>query len=142
MDEVEEEQGECSWKEWHPGGLRPGWLVFQLLLAIGGGATVAGLAGYSRDHSGFVRLGPPPSILMGSDDLMDAIWWQGWLYTAIPVSLMTLYRTMWGGIATSLASRQPYVELRKPGGGPPEKTVLLDYRAQWQPSPRSCLYRR
>ncbi|KAK0627989.1 hypothetical protein B0T14DRAFT_513630, partial [Immersiella caudata] len=38
---------------------------------------------------------------------------------------------MWGSIVAALAARQPYVELRKPGGGPPEKTVLLDYRAQW-----------
>ncbi|KAK4448705.1 hypothetical protein QBC34DRAFT_495091 [Podospora aff. communis PSN243] len=129
MDEAEE--GECTWKEWHPWELWWGWLVLQLLLATGGGATVAGLASYSRAHSGFVRLGPPPTILTGSDDLMDAIWWQGWLYTAIPVSLMTLYRTMWGLVVASLALRAPYVELRKPGGGPPSKTVLLDYRAQW-----------
>ena len=121
----------CDWKEWRPWELGVRWLSFQLALALGGAIAVAGLAVYSRAHSGFVRLGPPPSILRRNAELMDAIWMQGWLYTAIPVSLMTLYRTMWGGVIASLAARQPYVELRKPNGGPPEKTILLDYRAEW-----------
>ncbi|KAK0712129.1 hypothetical protein B0H67DRAFT_587086 [Lasiosphaeris hirsuta] len=62
---------------------------------------------------------------------MRAIWAQGWLYTALPVSLMTLYRTLWEGVVAAVAERQPYVELMRQGGGAPEKTVLLDYRAEW-----------
>lgn len=120
------------WREWRSKKLGSNWLTFQFILTLGIGAAVFGLGEYSRINSGFIRLGSPPAFISDNPDLMKAIWMQGWQYTTVPVSLMTLYRVMWDGIVAAIAERQPYVELMKEGGAPPEKTLLLDYRAEWQ----------
>ncbi|KAM7183981.1 hypothetical protein V8F33_013252 [Rhypophila sp. PSN 637] len=122
----------ADWPEWRSSRLRFDLLLLQLISTMGIGGTILWLAQYSRVHDGFVRLGSPPAFISDNPDLMKAIWTQGWQYTTLPVSLMTLYRLSWDGVIAAIAERQPYVELMKVDGSPPEKTLLLDYRADWQ----------
>lgn len=126
-----------EWKGWKSWKTKPPWLIFLLLITLSFISIIVTLDVISRKNSGFVRLSNPPSIFTRDPELERAIWSQGVLYTAVPAFIMTIYRTMWEAAVTSFADQQPYIELKKSGGGPAQTTILLDYRSQ--PYFMSCI---
>jgi Protein of unknown function (DUF3433) len=105
------------------------WLSFLLFIEVSLIVVIATLLTISKRNSGFVRWKSPPSFLAKNPALAKAIWQQGILYTTVPTFLMTIYRMMWESAVTAFADRQPYVDLKKSGGGSAEATIMLDYRA-------------
>jgi hypothetical protein len=116
-------------KEWRSWKIQIPWLSFILFVVAALIVTIGTLDYSSRRNSGFVRLGDAPSFITHIPGLGNLIWTQGVLYTAFPAFLMTVYRTMWEATIMAFAERQPYVELKRRGGGPPSCTIDLDYRS-------------
>ena len=116
-----------EWKSW-----KIEWPYLTLLLATTSSLiiSIASLLAYSQRHSGFARESDPPAFFARHPKLEKAIWEQGILYTALPAFVMTIYRTMWDSTVMAFADRQPYVDLKKPHGRNPRRTILLDYKAQ------------
>ncbi|KAF6811014.1 hypothetical protein CPLU01_15187 [Colletotrichum plurivorum] len=52
----------------------------------------------------------------------------GVLWTSLPSFVFSLFAAYWGWIAAAVSDRQPFIDLRKPGGADARQTVLLDYR--------------
>lgn len=99
-------------------------LISQLSLI----ATVSALVATSKKNNGFATVGRLGFL---ENPLVDGFLWQG-----VPPIIFTLYKTAWESVVEDFVDRQPYVELRKPGGGPPSKTIALDYRSHnrfWKP---------
>ena len=115
-----------EWRSWKIGWP---WLIFLLLINIALIATIGALDTVSRTQSGFIRQSKPPGFIAQNPGLEKAIWTQGILYTAFPTFIMTVYRTIWSSTITAFAERQPYVDLKKPNGGPPKATIMVDYKA-------------
>lgn len=74
--------------------------------------------------------GKAPPLLKNHPAFERAIWSQGILYTAFPAFIMTIYRTMWEATVSAFAERQPYVDLKRKGGGQPQTTIMLDYKSE------------
>lgn len=114
-----------------------GWLAFCLrwpsLLAfaifdIALLAIVVSLTIVSSRGNGFVTVPTNATANRRDPDIFDIPWDLGVLWTSLPSFVFTLFGAYWAWIASSLADRQPYVELRKEGGSDARRTVLLDYR--------------
>lgn len=120
---------EKRWKEWKSRKLSLPWLLLQIVATIGIFIAILILLLISRSNFGFVTLGGPPAFIAANPDIDKAIWTQGWQYTALPTFFMHLYRSMWDEIVAAMASRQPFVELKRPAGGTSETTLMLDYNA-------------
>ena len=118
------------WKEWKSRKIGWPWLSFLLFATVSLISATAALDVVSRRNSGFFRLSDPPAFLTHNPALEKAIWTQGILYTAVPAFIMTVYRIMWESSVAAFADRQPYVDLRKDGGGPLRSTIMLDYKAE------------
>ena len=95
-------------------------------------AAVIALTIVSSRRQGFVTV---PESTVSSDDKTQApgsspsgSWNVGIVWTALPSVVFQIFSAYWAWIAGTLAIRQPYVELRKKGGSPAKKSVLLDYR--------------
>lgn len=116
-----------EWKSWKIG--YP-WLSLLLFIVVSLTSIIVSLDIVSRHNSGFVRQSKAPPILARNPAVEKAIWSQGILYTAFPAFIMTIYRTMWEASVSAFAQRQPYVDMKKPGGGPPQSTIMLDYQAE------------
>ncbi|KAF2252171.1 hypothetical protein BU26DRAFT_516858 [Trematosphaeria pertusa] len=109
---------------------RTAWPLVTLLLVsqVALIAAVVALVVVSKRSNGFAAIG---SLGFLDNPLVDGFLWQG-----LPPIIFTIYKTAWEAIVEDFADRQPFVELRKPGGGPPSKTIALDYRTHnrfWRP---------
>lgn len=98
-----------------------GFLVLDVTLTI----TICTLASLSSRWQGFARV--PDAHARGENG--SPLWDLGALWTAIPSFVFQIFSAYWAWIASALAERQPYVELRRPGGVTADKSILLDYRA-------------
>ena len=116
-----------EWKSWKIG--YP-WLSLILFIVLSLSSVIVSLDIVSRHNSGFAHQSKAPPLLARNPAVERAIWSQGILYTAFPAFIMTIYRTMWEASVSAIAERQPYVDMKKPGGGPPRSTIMLDYKAE------------
>ncbi|KAK7420239.1 hypothetical protein QQX98_002894 [Neonectria punicea] len=120
---------------WLSGCLRwPSLLAFSIL-DIALLATILSLTIVSSTSDGFVTIASRNTTSSestsdsGSDDGgIDSFWDLGVLWTSLPSFVFSLFGAYWAWIASSVAERQPYVELRKEGGAEARKSILLDYR--------------
>jgi uncharacterized protein DUF3433 len=119
---------ELRWEEWRPWKIKWPWLSILLLLDCSLITVISTLDVVSRRNSGFVRQGDAPRFISRIPGLGNAIWAQGILYTAFPAFIMTLYQAMWAATISTFADRQPYIDLKNPGGHSPARTILLDYK--------------
>ncbi|KAF2677115.1 hypothetical protein K458DRAFT_410011 [Lentithecium fluviatile CBS 122367] len=105
---------------WQSARTRWPYIILLLFIQISLIISIIVLVVLSKNSNGFTKLG---SLGFLENPLIDGILWQ-----ALPPLIFTIYKTMWEGIIEDFLDRQPYVELRKAGGGPPSKTIMLDYR--------------
>ncbi|OHW96567.1 DUF3433 domain-containing protein [Colletotrichum incanum] len=83
----------------------------------------------SSQKNGFVTLSTHNiTSAVQTPDNFNVPWNLGVLWTAFPSFIFSLFGAYWAWIASSLAERQPYVELRKDGGADARVSILLDYR--------------
>jgi hypothetical protein len=116
-----------EWKSWK---IKYPWLSFMLATTMSLIATIISLDIISRRNNGFAPLASAPRFLARDPAIVRAIWAQGILYTSFPAFIMTIYRTMWESTVAAFADRQPYVDLKKPGGRPAKATIMLDYKTE------------
>ncbi|KAF7550009.1 hypothetical protein G7Z17_g6006 [Cylindrodendrum hubeiense] len=120
---------------WLSGCLRwPSLLTFTIF-DIALVATILSLTIASSKNDGFVTIASHNVTSSGSSSQsagdfngIDSFWDLGVLWTSLPSFVFSLFGAYWAWIASSIAERQPYVELRKEGGAEARKSILLDYR--------------
>ncbi|KAL8393224.1 hypothetical protein RB595_003134 [Gaeumannomyces hyphopodioides] len=117
---------------WLDRPLRWQYLLLFAAFDLGLMATVATLAAISHRNQGFATVPESFASTTGKKEpagsspraLHDDL---GILWTALPNAIFQIFSAYWAWIAGAIATRQPYVELRR--GAAAKKSILLDYRA-------------
>ncbi|RYP22784.1 hypothetical protein DL765_001493 [Monosporascus sp. GIB2] len=124
-------QGRNYPKEWRPETLR--WPLLALFTAFNFSiiATIVGLIAKSSRSNGFATVPSQRAADSGGDGSstksslsLDL----GILWTTLPSGVMQVLSVYWASIAGAVATRQPYVELRRRRGAAAASSILLDYR--------------
>ncbi|RYO93930.1 hypothetical protein DL764_007906 [Monosporascus ibericus] len=118
-------------KEWRPETLR--WPLLSLFAAFNFSiiVTIVGLIAKSSRSNGFASV--PSQRAADSEGDGSSIKSSlslslGILWTALPSGVMQVLTIYWTSIASAVATRQPYVELRRGRGAAAASSILLDYR--------------
>ncbi|WQF78793.1 hypothetical protein CDEST_03807 [Colletotrichum destructivum] len=128
MSEKRPESPSCPYG-WLSRCLRWPYLLTFALLDIAMVITIIVLTIESSQKGGFVTLATHNTTSADQNSVTFNVPWNlGLLWTSLPSLAFSLFGAYWTWIASSLAERQPYVELRKAGGADAEVSILLDYR--------------
>ncbi|KAH8762927.1 hypothetical protein BGZ57DRAFT_768907 [Hyaloscypha finlandica] len=113
-----------GWRSW---ALHPITLVIFLLFDLGFAIGLFVLSSISSSHSGIVSITNETFVSLGSS------WNLALLWTTLPNLLFRLLGIFWDCIAAATIDRQPFTELRRPGGAKAGRSILLDYRTSPAP---------
>ncbi|RYP72288.1 hypothetical protein DL771_004262 [Monosporascus sp. 5C6A] len=118
-------------KEWRSRTLR--WPLLALFAAFNFSviATIVGLIAKSTRNNGFATVPSQRAADSdgdGSSTKSSLSLGLGILWTALPSGVMQVLSVYWASIAGAVATRQPYVELRRRRGAAAASSILLDYR--------------
>lgn len=96
-----------------------GFFLFDIAVIV----SLITLAAITASNDGFVTIGSQSILYWRIKWNLEVLW------TSLPVLVFRLLAIYQDWITTSIAQRQPYVDLRKDGGAPARTTILLDYLA-------------
>jgi hypothetical protein len=118
----------AEWKTWK---LWKRTTISLAILDITIIATVLVLERASTINNGIATIPSIPTAPVAHFSTSNMIWSYGFLWTALPAFLMSLYRIAWDGLVTATADRQPFVELArsKDKASSARRTIMLDYRS-------------
>lgn len=112
------EPNQCkSWRSW---ALHPITLAVFLLFDLGFVIGLLVLSSISSSHSGIASIANETFVSLGSS------WNLALLWTTLPNLLFRLLGIFWDCIAAATIDRQPFAELRRPGGAKSDRSILLD----------------
>lgn len=118
-------------KEWQPEALRWPCLVLFAVSDTTIVVAIIALAVKSVRNNGFATV-PDQQLSDDSDKptigFPNISWDLAILWTVLPSAVLQLLNIYWAWIAGSLASRQPYVDLKSRDGAAAASSILLDYR--------------
>lgn len=103
---------------WKPWTLNPPALLCLFITTLVLAAVIEFLFQKSQKQGGGLALSESPGDLPPAVNLA---------YLYLPTMIAVVYSLAWNWVASDTKRMQPWVEMSKTGGAPPEDSLLLDY---------------